>query len=72
MKFSMNKLIAAKNRDKALLKSWVAGVNVAETPKSNKLGEISVAPKPHPMPIYSNNTLRGSNPVFDAYKWLIR
>ena len=72
MKFSMNKLIAAKNRDKALLKSWVAGANVAEKPKSIKPGEISVAPKHHAMPIYSNNMVSQGNPVFEAYKWLVR
>lgn len=72
MKFSMNKLIAAKNRDKALLKSWVAGVNVEERPVSTKAGSISVAPKRHAMPIYSNNMVSNSNPIFDAYKWLIK
>ena len=72
MKFSMNKLIAAKNRDKALLKSWVAGANVAEKPKSIKPGEISVAPKHHAMPIYSNNMVSQGNPIFEAYKWLVR
>lgn len=72
MKFSMNKLIAAKNRDKALLKSWVAGVNVEEKRPTAQKGEISVEPKRHAMPIYSNNTVKSGNPVFDAYKWLLR
>lgn len=72
MKFSMNKLIAAKNRDKALLKSWVAGVNVEERKPINQQTQISVEPKRHAMPIYSNNTVKSTNPVFEAYKWLLR
>ena len=72
MKFSMNKLIAAKNRDKALLKSWVAGVNVEEKKPINQQTQISVEPKRHAMPIYSNNTVKSTNPVFEAYKWLLR
>ena len=71
MKFSMNKLIAAKNRDKALLKSWVAGANVAEKPKSATSKEISVAPK-RPMPIYQNNMIRQYNSAMDAYRWLVQ
>ena len=71
MKFSMNKLIAAKNRDKALLKSWTAGSNVPERPKVQSSAQISMAPK-IPMPIYQNSMLQQSNPIFEAYKWLVK
>lgn len=71
MKFSMNKLIAAKNRDKALLKSWTAGSNVPERPKVQSSTQISMAPK-IPMPIYQNSMLQQSNPIFEAYKWLVK
>lgn len=71
MKFSMNKLIAAKQRDKALLKSWVAGSNVAERPKLKPNQPISAAPS-RPMPIYSNNMIGKGTSQFDAYRWLLR
>ena len=71
MKFSMNKLVAARNRDKALLKSWVAGANVEQKPMSLTNQTISAAPK-RPMPIYSGNMLNKGNPAMDAYRWLIQ
>lgn len=73
MKFSMNKLIAAKQRDKALLKSWVAGANVVERPKSATSKELSMTPTPkRPMPFYQNNMVRQYNSAMDAYKWLVQ
>lgn len=73
MKFSMNKLIAAKQRDKALLKSWVAGANVVEKPKSATSNELSITPTPkRPMPFYQNNMVRQYNSAMDAYKWLVQ
>ena len=73
MKFSMNKLIAAKQRDKALLKSWVAGANVVERPKSATSKELSMTPAPkRPMPFYQNNMVRQYNSAMDAYRWLVQ
>lgn len=72
MKFSMNKLIAAKQRDKALLRSWVAGANVVEKPKSTTSQEINMTPTKRPMPFYQNNMIRQHNSAMDAYRWLVQ
>lgn len=60
MSFSMNKLIAAKEKDKAILKAW-ANSSTATLPQKSKKGNFQ-------MPFYTYKTNRST---LDSYRWLI-
>ena len=73
LNFSMKKFIAAKEKDKAILKAWTASATLtASTPTHNiKISsEITVEPKKnYKMPFYTNKDLK--NDKFSPYRWLI-
>ena len=73
MNFSMKKFIAAKEKDKAMLKAWTASATLtAQTPTHNisVKTEVSIEPKKeYQMPFYTNKTLQQDK--FSAYRWLI-
>ena len=73
LNFSMKKFIAAKEKDKAILKAWTASATLtASTPTHNiKISsEITVEPKKnYQMPFYTNKDLK--NDKFSPYRWLI-
>lgn len=71
--YSMKKFIAAKEKDKAILKAWTASATLtASTPTHNiKItGEITAEPKKnYQMPFYTDKTIK--NDKFSPYRWLI-
>lgn len=73
LNFSMKKFIAAKEKDKAILKAWTASATLtASTPTHNikVTSEITVEPKKnYQMPFYTNKDLK--NDKFSPYRWLI-
>ena len=74
MAFSMNKFIAAKEKDKAILKAWVNTAKIS-TPSSNvtikKSTEITIEPKKKfTMPFATNASLKEDK--FGPYRWLIK
>ena len=74
MMFSMKKLIEAKEKDKSILKAWVASASLTAktiTERRANSGDISVDPKKtYTMPFYTNTTI--NNDKFGAYRWLIK
>ena len=71
--YSMKKFIAAKEKDKAILKAWTATATLtAQTPTHNikVSSEITIEPKKnYQMPFYTNKDLKQDK--FSPYRWLI-
>ena len=73
MNFSMKKFIAAKEKDKAMLKAWTASATLTAQTPTHSISvktEVSIEPKKnYQMPFYTNKTLKQDK--FSAYRWLI-
>ena len=71
--FSMKKFIAAKEKDKAMLKAWTASATLTAQTTTHNITyktEVTIEPKKnYQMPFYTNKTLK--NDKFSAYRWLI-
>lgn len=74
MNHSMKKFIAAKEKDKMMLKAWTAGCTVTAETDTHTIKcktEISMEPKKnYIMPFYKSG--EKSNDKFGAYRWLIK
>lgn len=74
MQYSMKKVLETKEKDKAMLKAWVAGRTItAETATHNikYKTEISIEPKKsYVMPFYKGGETK--NDKFGPYRWLIK
>jgi len=66
MNFSMKRLIAAQEKDKAILKAWTSSSSVAKN-----AALMSDNKKIYPQPFYTDKSLNLNNEKFNAYKWLI-
>lgn len=76
MNYSMKKFIAAKEKDKVLLKSWVASNSITASTATHDIRvntEISITPKRnYAMPFYSGESKKEKQDKFAPYRWLIR
>ena len=71
--YSMNKFIAAKEKDKAMLKAWTASATLTAQTKTHNVKistEITIEPKKeYQKPFYTNKDLKQDK--FAGYRWLI-
>lgn len=80
VQYSMNKLLEAKKRDEAMLRSWVNSTQLSNFVTGNngngRDNEISVRPSPvkkYGMPFYSSNgNASERNNPYGPYMWVIR
>lgn len=76
MNYSMKKFIAAKEKDKVLLKSWVASNTVTASTQTHDIRvntEISITPKRnYVMPFYNGQSKKEIQDKFAPYRWLIK
>ena len=76
MNYSMKKFIAAKEKDKVLLKSWITSKTVTAATDTHNVRlttEIEITPKKtYTMPFYSGESKKEKQDKFAPYRWLIK
>ena len=76
MNYSMKKFIAAKEKDKVLLKSWITSKTVTAATDTHNVRlttEIEITPKrTYTMPFFTGESKKEKQDKFAPYRWLIK